>query len=337
MSARRTIAHRYGGTLGQALMPKQRRLGRVTGVCAAVVATFGLFPLASAAANTITVNTTATTFTQGDGLCSLAEAVDYSDGGSDADCSSTPRSGTTTIELPAGKYIVPDTLEFDYPTNVVGAGANTTDVEGGGAKRVLNIDATTAAVTGITISGGLSPRLSCTPTIGSPCPPENGEKAGGIDNFGNLTLTNVTVSGNHTAGGAAGSYALPTLCIGGCPAVAGPDGGDGGQGAGIYNETGATLTVTDSNISNNQTGAGSPGGAGVSGSGTAASPGQDGGAGGDGGEGAGIYNETGATLTIKNSTISGNSTGAGGTGGNGTDATANNTSGGHESQRRQRW
>jgi hypothetical protein len=310
-------------------MPKQRRLGGVTGVCAAVVAACGLFPLTSAAAGTITVNTTATTFTQGDGLCSLAEAVDYSDGGSDADCSTTPRSGTTTIKLPAGRYTVPDTLEFDYPTDVVGAGAATTDIDGGGVKRVLNLDATTVAVTGVTISGGLSPRVTCTPTTMSPCAPENGEKAGGIDNFGNLTLTNVIVSGNHTAEGATGSYALPTLCIGGCPAVAGPDGGDGGQGAGIYNETGATLTINDSSVSNNQTGAGSPGGVGVSGSGTAASAGQDGGVGGDGGQGAGIYNETGATLTVENSTISGNSTGAGGTGGNGTDATANNTSGGH--------
>jgi hypothetical protein len=77
----------------------------------------------AAADNTIVVNSTATTFTQGDHICSLGEAVDYADGGADSDCSAAPRSGTTTIELPAGQIEVPGTLELDLPANLVGAGA----------------------------------------------------------------------------------------------------------------------------------------------------------------------------------------------------------------------
>jgi hypothetical protein len=279
--------------------------------------------------STVKVNTTAASSTSGDGLCSLAEAVDYSDGNPEPDCFATPRSGTTTIDLPAGKYALGDNLELDFPTNVVGAGAASTDIDGDGVLKVFNIDAAaTVSMNGITISGGMTGRIPCTPVVGTPCPPENGDNGGGIDNFGTLTLTGVTVSGNHTAGGATGSYALPTLCLGGCPVVAAPDGGNGGNGAGIYNETGGKLTLNDSTISGNQTGAGSIGGVGFSGSGTDASAGVEGGTGGNGGFGAGIYNDSGATLTIADSTISGNATGAGGVGGAGTAATANNSAGG---------
>jgi hypothetical protein len=91
----------------------------------------------AAADNTIVVNTTQTTYTQGDGLCALGEAVDYANGGSDPDCSTAARSGTTTIEQPAGKYEVPGTLELDLPTNITGAGASQTDLDGGGIQQVL--------------------------------------------------------------------------------------------------------------------------------------------------------------------------------------------------------
>ncbi len=301
---------------------------RATAVGAAVLAVMGAAPVAGA--TTINVNTTQSTPTSGDGLCTLSEAVDYSDGNPASDCSAAPRSGTTVINLPAGRYEIPDTLELDLPTNIVGAGAASTDIDGGGAREVFTLDiSAVVTMSAITISGGMTAHGSCAPSVGHPCAPSNGGNGGGIENFGKLTLSGVDVTDNRTSEGVTGSYALPTLCIGGCGAIAGPDGGNGGEGAGIHNGTGATLTITDSIISGNQTGAGSPGGVGVSGSGTASSPGQDGGVGGDGGEGAGIYNDTGAMLTITNSTISGNSTGAGGAGGDGTDATENNTDGGH--------
>jgi hypothetical protein len=244
------------------------RAAFVAALACALCAACGVFAPAAMADSTVKVNTTATVSTSGDGLCSLAEAVNYSDGNPEPDCFATPRSGTTTIDLPAGKYTIGETLELDFPTDIVGGGAASTDIDGGGARSVFNLDDTTVSMSGITISGGMTGRISCTPVVGTPCPPENGVKGGGIDNFGTLTLTSVTISGNHTASGATGSYALPTLCLGGCPVVPAPDGGDGGNGAGIYNQAGGTLTLNGCTISGNQTGAGSAGGVGFSGSGT---------------------------------------------------------------------
>jgi hypothetical protein len=91
--------------------------------------------------------------------------------------------------------------------------------------------------------------------------------------LGTLTLTGVAVSGNRTGDG---------------------DGDHGGDGGGIFSTS--TLTIINSTISGNQTGAGT-------------------GPGSDGGGGGGI-NSVG-TLTVTNSTISGNQTGAGSGGGHG--------------------
>jgi len=299
-------------------------------VAAVGVATVLWLGVGSAAAdNTIVVNTTQTTYTQGDGLCALGEAVAYANGGSDPDCSAAARSGTTTIELPAGKYEVPGTLELDDPTNLVGTGASETDLDGGGVQQVLNIDSTaTVTVSNLAITGGMSDApSSCTPTLATSCFGTDGGDGGGIMNLGKLTLSGVTVSGNQTAAGSEGSYVHEHSC-GNCQAVPGLDGGDGGQGGGIYNGTGATLTIANSTISGNATGAGAAGIEGFSGGGSDAGPGVDGGIGGDSGEGGAIYNEAGATLSVTGSTISVNTTGAGGAGGAGSNAAANPARGG---------
>jgi hypothetical protein len=161
-----------------------------------------------------------------------------------------------------------------------------------------------------------------------------GGSGGGIFNEpgANLTIRQSTISKNFTGdGGRGGEGGQGVNALGHFPN--GGDGGSGGasgDGGGIYNA--GTLTVDGSTISGNFTGRGGEGGTGAIGTGEVNefSPGR-GGDGGDGGNsgkqyrkdqgsfwdylkgGGGIYNA--GTLTMTDSTISGNATGAGGTGG----------------------
>ncbi|HJZ35019.1 MAG TPA: hypothetical protein VJ204_02005, partial [Solirubrobacterales bacterium] len=162
-----------------------------------------------------------------------------------------------------------------------------------------------------------------------------GGNGGGIDNEAGASLSIVasTISDNLTGdGGAGGNGAhgqseIPNIGIGGDGGI----GGEAGNGGGIYNA--GTLTITTSTISGNATGRGGTGGAGGEGSdatsNTAAGLGGWGARGGNSGlqypEGSDTpaYAEFGGgggidsvgTLTITDSTISGNHTGAGGLGG----------------------
>jgi hypothetical protein len=161
-----------------------------------------------------------------------------------------------------------------------------------------------------------------------------GGSGGGIFNEpgANLIIRQSTVSKNLTGhGGRGGEGGAGINDFGHFPN--GGDGGAGGasgDGGGIYNA--GSLLIESSTISGNFTGQGGEGGTGAQGTGEVEerSPGR----GGDGGEGGnsgiqylkntgynsdllkgggGIYN--GGSLTMINSTISGNGTGAGGTGG----------------------
>ena len=127
-------------------------------------------------------------------------------------------------------------------------------------------------------------------------PVQNG---GGILNNGTLTLIGVVVSNSKAGNGGVGRN-------GGNGGVGG-DGGNGGAG-------GPAAQPTDNN-----TNGGAGGNAGTGGSGGA------GGNGGAGGLGGGIYNA--GTLTLVNSTISGNQTGAGGAAGSGGTTGAAGTAG----------
>lgn len=288
-------------------------------LCAAALSGAALLLGAAPAAadTTITVNTTLSSSPSGDGLCSLAEAIDWADGGSDPDCSAASASGTTTINLPAGKYVVSQTLKLSGSTNIAGAGANTTDIDGGGAVQVVYVwPAGNVEISGVEVSGGNS-GTSTSGCSGLCFAPEPGNDGGGIYNDGVLRLVDDEITGNATGGGTDGL----TFCIfGGC---AGNSGEAGGNGGGIYNS--GTLEIDGSTVTDNTTGAGAAGGAGISGTST---PGEDGGAGGDGGSGAGVYNNGGA-LTISDSTISGNSTGPGGNGGDGSAPSMANSPGGN--------
>lgn len=134
-----------------------------------------------------------------------------------------------------------------------------------------------------------------------------------VNSGGSLTLNNVTVSGGRTPDGSsggnggdgAGIYNFGTLIVtnstffdnstgaGGDGVLWGPRSGDGGNGGAIYNT--GIFTVTNSTFSNNSTGIG--GGFYYSN--------------GNGGNGGAIYSS--GILIMTHSTFSGNSTGTGGT------------------------
>jgi len=172
----------------------------------------------------------------------------------------------------------------------------------------------------------------------------DGGNGGGIFNVGALALNNSTVIANRAGNGGAGGNGGDggDGGAGGDGILAGGMGGDGGDGGlgglggmggnggaggGIYNQ--GLLTLNNSTLSGNSAGDGGVGGAGgvggdggAGGSGTGsngangASGGPGGGGdGGPGGSGGGIFNQD--TLTLNNSTFSGNSAGNGNVGGAG--------------------
>lgn len=104
--------------------------------------------------------------------------------------------------------------------------------------------------------------------------------------------------GNGEAGGGirnSGSLTITNSAItSNTTGAGGSGGGNGGNGGGIYNDN--SMTIINSTISHNTTGDGDDAG------------------GGSGGNGGGINNSSGDTLIINNSTVSSNTTGAGGSG-----------------------
>jgi len=280
---------------------------------AVAVATAAIGSPPAAAASIVRVNTTLDETQPGNGTCSLREATLYANGTAEPDCAPAPPSGPTTINLPAGAYILTGgALSLTGDATIAGAGAAMTTISGGGVSQVLGVSSSArVSVSGVAVTGGQS-GAACT---GNMCIglglSVSGFPGGGIVNAGALALTGVIVTGNRTGAGATN----PTCTINnsGCNA------GNGGDGGGISNS--GTLTIADSTISGNATGTGGNGSGGALG--PLNGPGGSGGNSGNGGNGGGISNS--GTLTITNSTIAGNTTGAGATGapgGNGSNAGA---------------
>jgi hypothetical protein len=166
------------------------------------------------------------------------------------------------------------TLADKATTTINGPGANLLAVSGGGNSRVLELYGGSAAISGLTITGGRATYI----------PNGRVESGGGIYNIkGTLNLSHVTVSGNSAEG----------------------------EGGGIYTYSG-TSNLTDVTVSHNTNASNVPqGGGGLAnlfGWTTV-----NGGAieGNSGGYGGGLYNRSG-TLTLANVTISGNSATNGG-------------------------
>ena len=180
---------------------------------------------------------------------------------------------TGTITLNSA---LPDLSNTTGLTDIEGPGASSLTVARSSASGtpdfgIFTVDANVQAkLVGLTITGGKTDGVG-----------------GGINNLGNLTLTNSTIAGNSAPGVNAGdgggifnnggAVTLTNSTIADNSAV--------GRGGGIDNEVGGTVTVTNSTIDNNSARLG----------------------------GGGIYNNgfgvtnLGGTVTVNNSTIANNS------------------------------
>ena len=267
----------------------------------------------SASAATITVTTTGES-TAGDGQCSLREAIGSVDDPAtpSPDCTA-PSFGSNTIVLPAGPpytlSIKPlgaddnatgdlDIGELSGPLTIEGAGAGSSTIDATGlGDRIFDVAAgATVTIEGLTLTGGRAPSApDDTTSDGADGLP--GQNGGGIDNAGNLTASNVTLTKND-AGGGGKAGTEPS-----CTSTPGATGGPGGSGGGIYNT--GTLKLTSVTLSSDHAGAGGTGGGNC---GT-----HPGGTGGTGGHGGGLYNS--GTAVVTEAAIMGNDAGAGGVGG----------------------
>jgi predicted outer membrane repeat protein len=149
-------------------------------------------------------------------------------------------------------------LSIDKSLTIIGQGRVT--ISGGGTVRVIRVGLNvTLNLDGMTIANGLAAR------------------GGGINNFGTLTVTNSTFSGNRTTGFNAGGAIFNGLTLTVTNSTFSGNSAEEGGGIGNY----GTATVTNSTFSGNSA---TVGGA--------------------------IFN--GFTLTVTNSTFSGNSATSGG-------------------------
>jgi CSLREA domain-containing protein len=304
-----------------------------------VLAVAGGLP-AGAHAATLMVTTTSDELIDGDGTCSLREAVAAVDApGAAGDCG-VAAFGANTISLGAERYVLTipragaddnatDTTNGDLAVvssvtdlTILGAGTTATTIDASGLNdRVLDVAAgATATLTSLTVTGGHAADGSCgiggtnaSPGGGTGAP---GADGGGIRNQGTLTLTSVAITGNQAGAGGCGGQGVSHGSPGSMESNIGNGGnaGAGGRGGGIY--TGGSLIVTASAISGNRAGAGGNGGRGGSGNSDAGGAGGVGGNGACGGGGGGIA-DIGAPLTIAASTLSGDVAGHGGAGGDG--------------------
>ena len=132
-----------------------------------------------------------------------------------------------TIALTTGQLELSDT---GGTQTIAGPAAGLT-IDAGGTSRVFVVDGgATAALSGLTITGG-----SVSRGLG-----------GGLENFGTVTLTDCTVSGNSASLGLGGGlWNDGTATLTGCTV----SGNSAYEGGGVYNY--GTATLTDSTISGN--------------------------------------------------------------------------------------
>ncbi|PYT69840.1 MAG: hypothetical protein DMG39_17505 [Acidobacteria bacterium] len=128
-------------------------------------------------------------------------------------------SGDSIIVAPA---IYTENLTITFSLNLIGSGANTTILDGGGVKRVINISTGNVTLSDLTVRNGAAN-------------PGYGGIGGGIYNAGNLFISASTISGN-----VASALCPPSPCTGG--------------GGGIYNS--GKLTISMSTIAANTAEAG---------------------------------------------------------------------------------
>jgi len=128
-------------------------------------------------------------------------------------------SGDTIIVAPA---IYTENLTINFSLNLIGSGARTTILDGGGVQRVINISTGNVTLSGLTVRNGLAT-------------PGYGGVGGGIYNAGNLFISASTITAN-----VASAVCPPSSCMGG--------------GGGIYNS--GKLTISMSTVAANTAEAG---------------------------------------------------------------------------------
>jgi hypothetical protein len=186
-----------------------------------------------------------------------------------------------SMKVAAATYT--ENLTIGFSLNVIGSGASTTIIDGGGAGRVVTIsNASIVTLSNVTIRNGRAP--SGTVAYG-----------GGVYNNGTLTINNSTVSGNYALsnlvsgiGGGIANWGILTInssTVSGNYAISSAISASTGygRGGGIYNI--GELLINNSTVSGNEA------------------------FGRWSGYGGGIYNIR--TLTINSSTLSGNTAGCG--------------------------
>ncbi|MBA4372567.1 MAG: hypothetical protein C0402_06855 [Thermodesulfovibrio sp.] len=232
--------------------------------------------LNTASAATINVTTTADEL-NANGQCSLREAItNINDGASTySDCAPTGAYGITdTINIPVGTYTT-TTGSYNIAQNVsiVGTGAGTTTINGGGLNRVFYITgAYTVSISGVTITGGTAPDFggaiymagvgtltvsNSTITGNSAVGPGGGISSG---NFigGTVNVTNSTLSNNTAGWDGGGIHSYTTINVTNSTVTGNVS--MGWTGGGIMN--GGHLALTNSTITGNWA-RGGPGGSGI--------------------------------------------------------------------------
>ncbi len=205
-----------------------------------------------------------------------------------------------TISVGAGTFTEPTGVVIPKNLTINGAGAGQTTVDAGSHARVFTINDNLTAVTisNLTATGGLVSGNQAGATAGG---------GGGVfvGFHAVATLSNLTIKSNEDRGvGGGGIYNfLGALSVTGCTVDSNKS---SASGAGIVN-AGGTVTILSSTFTNNKVSGASSNGAGIYNSGILMTL--------DGTtvsnntgarDGGGINNVTGSSMTITNSTITGN-------------------------------
>ncbi|MEM7128233.1 MAG: CSLREA domain-containing protein [Chloroflexota bacterium] len=258
------------------------RRGILAALCFAILLLSSRSTFVQAA--TITVNSLADTTTAGDGNCTLREAINNVNTGSDTtsgDCLQADGL-TDTINLPAGMIILSGAAnedsnaggDLDIQADVILNGsADGTAISGGSdgsimTDRVLHITSSADAValndltitdgrgsgpgSGIFNDGGTVTVTRSTISENSVPGPSSG---GGIYNKGTMTILNSTVSGNEsgtTGGGMQNNLGATLLITNGTVTDNFATGAFGRGGGGIFNALGA-IKISGSLIAGNST------------------------------------------------------------------------------------
>ncbi len=120
---------------------------KLLAISALMLGGFALVKAPSVHAASLTVNSTADTTNQDDGSCTLREAInnvnagsDTTDGGLGGDCAAGTGSDDT-ITLPTGAIVlVADLPQITEPVTIKGQGMGKTVIDGDGAWEVLSVD-----------------------------------------------------------------------------------------------------------------------------------------------------------------------------------------------------